>query len=109
MNNKELLAQSMAFLMQTTPETALGKLLDFCLAAKVDPDNSGKTALEFALELLDNPEKLARWTSDVIDSDNDFSVDEMIALEQIPVKNPKNFMNQVFAELENLERQRSKN
>ena len=47
----------MACLLCTTPETTLRKLLNFCLAAKVEA-KSGKTPLTFAEELLDHPENL---------------------------------------------------
>jgi mannitol-specific phosphotransferase system IIBC component len=45
MENNQLLAQTMAFLVGTNPETNLGKLLGFCLATKVESKNSGKTPL----------------------------------------------------------------
>ena len=58
MDNKQLLAYTMACLLSTTPETTLGKLLNFCLAAKIEPQNSGKTVLNFAEDLLEHPELL---------------------------------------------------
>ena len=99
MDNKQLLAHTMACLLSTTPETTLGKLLNFCLAAKIEPDNSGKTVLNFAEDLLEHPEKLSQWISDAIDSDDDYSVDEMVAYSEMHLKNPDKFMNLLFEEL----------
>ena len=45
MQKQQLLTQTMAFLLCTTPETTLGKLLGLCLASKVDAENSGKSPL----------------------------------------------------------------
>ena len=103
METKQLLAQTMAFLLCTTPESAISKLLNFCLAAKVESDNSGKTPLEFAEELLENPEHLSSWISEVISSDDNYSVDEMVALSELPLKKPQNLMYQVLEEVKNLD------
>lgn len=105
MEKKQLLVQTMAFLLCTTPETTVGKLLNFCLAAKIESDNSGKTPLEFAKELLNNPECFSDWTSDVIDSDNNYSVDEMVALSELPLKYPEDFMDRVLQEIQNFDTQ----
>ena len=105
MEKQQLLAQTMAFLMCTTPETTLGKLLNFCLATKVDSKNSGKTPLAFAEELLQHPEKLAHWISEVIDSDNNYSVDEISAIAEIPLKQPQKFMDQLLEEVKALDTQ----
>ena len=105
MEKKQLLIQTMAFLLCTTPETAVGKLLNFCLAAKIESDNSSKTPLEFAEELLANPEELSRWASDVIDSDNNYTVDEMVALSELPIKKPEYFMSQILEEVKNFDTQ----
>ena len=99
MDNKQLLAHTMACLLSTTPETTLGKLLNFCLAAKIEPDNSGKTVLNFAEDLLEHPELLSQWISDAIDSDDDYSVDEMVAYSEMHLDNPNKFMNSLFEEL----------
>ncbi|MGB3615266.1 MAG: hypothetical protein WBA10_15840 [Elainellaceae cyanobacterium] len=98
MENKQLLTQTIAVLLCTTPETALGKLLNFCLAAKVEAKNSGKTALEFAQDLVSHPETLSIWISEVIDSDDSYSVEEMVALSEMHLKNPEAFMAQLFDE-----------
>jgi hypothetical protein len=106
MDKQQLLAQTMAFLMCTTPETTLGKLLTFCLATKVESENSHKTPLAFAEELLQHPEKLADWLSEVIESDDDFSADEMVALSEIPFeKHPDRFMAHLLQELQALDTQ----
>ncbi|MGV2829626.1 hypothetical protein [Myxosarcina sp. GI1(2024)] len=100
MENRQLLAQTMACLLCTTPETTLGKLLNFCLAAKVEATNSHKTPLAFAEELLDHPEKLSNWISDIIDSDDDYSTDKMVAVSEMRLKNPQKFMELLFEELQ---------
>ena len=105
MEKQQLLAQTMAFLMCTTPETTLGKLLNFCLATKVDSKNSGKTPLAFAEELLQPPEKLTSWISEVIDSDDNYSVDEMVAIAEIPLKESQKFMEQLLSEVTTLDTQ----
>ncbi|MGF1523119.1 MAG: hypothetical protein ACFBSF_12460 [Leptolyngbyaceae cyanobacterium] len=105
MQKEQLLAQTMAFLMCTTPETTLGKLLNFCLATKVESENSGKTPLAFAEELLQHPEKLANWVSEVIDSDDNYSVEEMVALSEIPLKEPQKFMDRLMSEVKTLDTQ----
>ncbi|MGF1535517.1 MAG: hypothetical protein ACFB4J_03380 [Elainellaceae cyanobacterium] len=92
MDNRQLLTQTMAFLLCTTPETALGKLLNFCLAAKVEAENSDKTPLEFAQALIDHPETLSTWITDVIDSDDSYSVEEMVALSEMHLNDPQDFM-----------------
>ncbi|MEL6578643.1 MAG: hypothetical protein AAFQ14_02735 [Cyanobacteria bacterium J06621_12] len=99
MDNKQLLAQTMACLLSTTPETTLGKLLNFCLAAKIEPENSG-VILNFAENLLEHPEKLCQWISQAIDSDDDYSVDEMIAYTEMRIDNPDQFMDRLFEELD---------
>lgn len=105
MEKQKLLAQTMAFLMCTTPGTMLGKLLNFCLATKIESDNSGKTPLAFAEELLQHPEIIGNWVSEVIDSDDKYSTDEMIALAEMPLENPEQFMERLLAEVNALDTQ----
>lgn len=105
MEKTQLLAQTMAFLMCTTPETTLGQLLNFCLATKVESENSHKTPLAFAEELLQHPEKLSTWISEVIDSDDAYTVDEMVALSEMSLKNPRQFMERLMAEVKTLDTQ----
>lgn len=100
--NQEILAQTMALLMSTTPETTLGKLLNFCLAAKVEVDISHKTALEFANELLEDPSHLSAWMNEVMESDGQITTDELIAVEEMHLKNPDKFMQMLLQELETL-------
>ena len=73
------------------------------MAAKVEPNVIGKNALTFANELIDHPETLSQWISEVIDSDDDFSVDEQVALSEMRLKDPQTFMDQLFAEVKNVE------
>ncbi|MGK7888896.1 MAG: hypothetical protein AB4042_06135 [Leptolyngbyaceae cyanobacterium] len=104
-DKKQILAQTMAFLMCTTPDTMVGKLLNFCLATKVDAQKSGKTPLEFAEDLLEHPEKLTSWVSEVIDSDDEYSVEEMLAVSEIPLDNSQKFMEYLLAEVTDLDTQ----
>ncbi|NEO87818.1 MAG: hypothetical protein F6J87_26710 [Spirulina sp. SIO3F2] len=106
MDKQQLLAQTMAFLMCTTPDTPLGKLLNFCLATKVIAGEGNKTSLELAEALLDNPDTLLDWLAEVIDSDSNYSQTELRAVLDLPLKTEGNnqaFMAGVFAELEGLE------
>jgi hypothetical protein len=96
---KRILAEAMALLMSTTPETTLGKLLNFCLAAKVDPAVSGKTPRAFAEELINEPVKLSQWIQAVVDSDANYSVDEMLAISEIHLKNSQQFSDMFMAKL----------
>ena len=105
MQKQQLLTQTMAFLLCTTPETTLGKLLGLCLASKVDAENSGKSPLEFAEELLQYPEKVTTWISEVVDSDDRYSVDEMVALSEMNLKDPEKFMKELLDEMTVLDTQ----
>lgn len=105
MEKKQLLTQTMAFLLCTTPETTLGKLLGLCLASKVDAENSGKGPLQFAEELLQHPETISTWISEVVDSDDKYSVDEMVALSEMNLKDPDKFMEALLDEIKVLDTQ----
>lgn len=96
---KLLLAQAMALLMSTTPDTTLGKLLNFCLAAKVDANVSGKSPRAFAEELLNEPIKFSAWIQSVVDSDDDYSVDEMLAISEIHLKDTQQFSDRFMNKL----------
>lgn len=107
MDKTQLLAQTMAFLMCTTPDTSLGKLLNFCLATKVIAGEDNKTSLELAEALLEDPDTLLDWLAEVIESDNNYSQTELRAVLDLPLKTEGNnqaFMVGVLAELEGLER-----
>jgi len=104
-DKKRLLAQTMAFLMCTPSESMVGRLLNFCLATKVDAQKSGKTPLQFAEDLLEHPEKLAGWISEVINSDDQYSVEEMLAVSEIPLDNSQKFMEFLLAEVTDLDTQ----
>ena len=75
------------------------------MASKVDADNSGKSPLEFAEELLQHPEKVTTWISEVVDSDDRYSVDEMVALSEMNLKDPENFMKELLDEMTVLDTQ----
>ncbi|MGD1855087.1 MAG: hypothetical protein ACFB2W_12645 [Leptolyngbyaceae cyanobacterium] len=105
MQKKQLLTQTMAFLLCTTPEATLGKLLGLCLASKVDAQNSGKSPLEFAEELLNHPETISSWISEVVDSDDRYSIEEMVALSEMNLKDPEKFMKNLLDEIKLLDTQ----
>ena len=105
MTKEQLLTQTMAFLLCTTPDTTLGKLLGLCLASKVDAENSGKSPLQFAEELLQHPEIISSWISEVVDSDDRYSVEEMVALSEMNLKDPEKFMEKLLAEITVLDTQ----
>lgn len=98
-NPKTLLAQTMAVLMSTTPDTKLGKLLNLCLAAKVDPLISGKTPRAFAEKLVNEPIRLSQWIQEVVDSDADYSVDEMLAISEMQLQDSQQFSDTFLAAL----------
>lgn len=101
-DRKQLLAQTMALLMSTTPETTLGRFLNFCLATKVETAIAHKTPFELAEELMEHPEKLTSWISEAIDSDDNYTVDEMVALSDMHIQNPHKFMDELWGELERI-------
>ncbi|MEO1523199.1 MAG: hypothetical protein AAFU78_20830, partial [Cyanobacteria bacterium J06633_2] len=97
---KQILMQTMALLMSTTPDTVLGRFLNFCLATKVDPAIAHKTPFELAQELIEHPETLKKWIAEAVDSDGDYSVDEMIALSELNIHDSQQFMEKLVLELE---------
>ncbi|MEM6254149.1 MAG: hypothetical protein AAF821_14625 [Cyanobacteria bacterium P01_D01_bin.156] len=105
MDTQQLLTQTMAFLLCTTPETTLGKLLGLCLASKVDAQKSGKTPLEFAKELLQHPDTISSWISEVVDSDDKYTIEEMVALSEMNLKDPDKFMQALLDEVQLLDTQ----
>ena len=108
MDKRQLLAQTMAFLMCTTPDTQLGKLLNFCLATKVIAEDGNRTPLELAEALLNHPETVLDWLAEVIDSDQKYSQAELRAVLDLPLKaagHNQALMEGVFAELEGLDTQ----
>ncbi|MEM1367004.1 MAG: hypothetical protein AAGG02_03110 [Cyanobacteria bacterium P01_H01_bin.15] len=100
---KQLLAQTMAVLMTTTPETNLGKLLNFCLSVKVVSSIAGKSPVTLAAELIENPTRIDRWLQEAIEGDANYSVDEMVALTDLGLNDPQKFFEQLWAELNELE------
>ena len=105
MEKKQLLSQTMAFLLCTLPDTPLGKLLQLCLASKVDSQRSGKGPLDFAEELLQHPDTISTWILEVVDSDDIYSVEEMIALSEMNLKDPEKFMRELLNEVTVLDTQ----
>ena len=97
-SNQEALAQAIAVLLSTTPDTTLGKLLSFCLAAKFEGDVMAKTK-----ELLDNPNKLPYWTMDVIGSDSKYTSEEWKALGDMKLTDMEDFINKLQQEIKSLQ------
>ncbi|MEM6592854.1 MAG: hypothetical protein AAF651_13460 [Cyanobacteria bacterium P01_C01_bin.73] len=97
-----VLAETMALLMSTTPETSLGKLLNFCLATKIDVAIAGKTPLEMAQALIHHPETISSWINDAVDSDNDYTIEEMVALADMGLGDAEQFMAELWAELDKI-------
>jgi hypothetical protein len=54
---------------------------------------------------LQHPEKLSSWISDVIDSDDAYTVDEMVALSEMSLNDPQEFMENLLAEIKILDTQ----
>ncbi|MEO0537038.1 MAG: hypothetical protein AAF215_24665 [Cyanobacteria bacterium P01_A01_bin.123] len=100
-----VLAETMALLMSTTPDTKLGKLLNFCLATKVDAAIAGKTPLEMAQALIMQPEQISAWITAAIDGDDDYTVEEMVALADMGLKDAEKFMDDLWVELDNIDLQ----
>jgi hypothetical protein len=100
--DKFLLAQNMAFLISIPPESNLGKLLSFCLAAKPRKNTTGTQILQMSCELMENPSNLPYWTQDVMGLDLDYSTEEWKALGEMGIKDAGEFMATVWQELENL-------
>jgi hypothetical protein len=100
---KEILAQTMSFLMSIRPESNLGKLLNFCLATKVEPKQTGKTAYDLAYYLLEHPDRLSNFIQEAMESDGEYTQEEYLAMGEIPTRDPDAFMQKIFVELEEIE------
>ncbi|MGK7925023.1 MAG: hypothetical protein AB4290_07145 [Spirulina sp.] len=100
---KETLAQTMSFLMSIRPESDMGKLLNFCLATKVEPEQTGKTAYEMACDLLEHPDILSNFIQEAMESDGEYTPEEYVAMGELPTRDPEGFMQKIFAELDKIE------
>ena len=98
----KILEDTMTLLMSVTPETHVGKLLNLCLAAKVDASSS-KGARELAVQLMNDPSKIASWTMDVIGSDAQYTDAEWKALGDMKLEDPEEFVASFKAELETID------
>ncbi|MEM9538160.1 MAG: hypothetical protein AAGA60_01470 [Cyanobacteria bacterium P01_E01_bin.42] len=101
--HKETLAQTMSFLMSIRPETDLGKLLNFCLATKIEPEQTGKTAYEMACYLLEHPDNLSNFIQESMESDGEYTPEEYVAMGELPTRDPERFMQKIFAQLDQIE------
>ncbi|HEY9851289.1 MAG TPA: hypothetical protein V6D28_17605 [Leptolyngbyaceae cyanobacterium] len=100
--SKSFLADNIAFLLSVPPESNLAKLLRFCIAIGWDEKNAGKSPVEMVRDLMEDPTNLPYWTREVMGLDTEHSDREWIALGEMGIKDAKEFMNQLFKELENL-------
>ncbi|WP_204106801.1 MULTISPECIES: hypothetical protein [Spirulina sp. CCY15215] len=100
---KQVLAQTMSFLMSIRPESNLGKLLNFCLATKVESEPTGKTAYEMACDLLEHPNILSDFIQEAMESDGEYTPEEYVALSELPTQNPEEFMQKILGELDKIE------
>lgn len=100
--DKFVLAQNMAFLISIPPESNLAKLLTFCLSTRARENTTGTKILEMTYQLMENPSKLAYWTQDIMGQDLDYTTEEWQALGEMGIKDPNEFMNTLWKELESL-------
>jgi hypothetical protein len=101
--DKFLLAQHIAFLIAIPPDSNLAKLLSFCLTTRARANLSGTERLKIIYELMENPSNIAYWTQEIMGLNLDYSSEEWKALGEMGIKNPSEFMAQVWEELENLD------
>lgn len=102
-SDKFLLAQNMAFMIAIPPDSNLAKLLSFCLTTRTRANLSGRELIKITCELMENPSNIAYWTQEVMGLDLDYSSEEWKALGEMGIRNPTEFMTQVWEELESLE------
>ncbi|MDJ0901700.1 MAG: hypothetical protein QNJ55_23160 [Xenococcus sp. MO_188.B8] len=100
---KEALAKTIAILTSVTPETTLGKFLDFCLEAQVLKSVSGKTPLAMAMEFIEDPTKIAYWAQEIMGADGEFKTEQWQALGNMDIKDPDKFLAELWEELEAIE------
>ncbi|MEM8641610.1 MAG: hypothetical protein AAGG51_22750 [Cyanobacteria bacterium P01_G01_bin.54] len=105
MDKQELFIQIMALLMGINPKAKVGKLLNFCVATHVASEPTQKTPLDLARELMNHPENLATWLQEVVESDGHYTIEEMLAILDIPKDETEAFMEQVMAEIQMLDTQ----
>ncbi|MCL1467932.1 hypothetical protein [Argonema galeatum] len=99
---KHNLAEKMAFLISIPPDSNLAKLLRFCLATGWNEELAGKSALDIARALIEDPYNLPYWTHEVMGIDKEHSDREWIALGEMGIKDTKEFINTLWKELESL-------
>ncbi|MGB0560775.1 MAG: hypothetical protein ACPGVO_03105 [Spirulinaceae cyanobacterium] len=104
MNKQAVFIQVMALLMGISPHTKMAKLLNFCVATHVTP-NQSPTPLELARDLMHHPESLTLWLQEVVESDDHYSIEEMLAMLDIPKDETDAFMEQVMAEIQMVDTQ----
>ncbi|HBE17664.1 MAG TPA: hypothetical protein DEG17_00230 [Cyanobacteria bacterium UBA11149] len=100
--NKDMLSQTMAFLISVPPDSNLKKLLAFCLATKARENTLRTEIVKLTSDLMENPSNLAYWTQEVMGLDLDYSTEEWKTLGEMGIKDARDFMNTLFKELGNL-------
>ena len=101
--HERLLQEAIAILLSITPETPLGKFLRLCLETKVDTEIAGQTPLEVAREFIADPSSLSDWAEELICADGEVNNEEWEALEGLELKDPDEFLNALWAELETID------
>ncbi|MGV2829030.1 hypothetical protein [Myxosarcina sp. GI1(2024)] len=100
---KTALVNTIAILLSVTPETTLGRLLKFCLEAKVEREIAGKTSLQIAREFVADPSYLPYWTQEVVGADGEFKAEEWKALGELGITDTDKFLDALWKELENID------
>ena len=102
-NQKTAFTKAIAILLSITPQTPLGKFLRLCLETKVDTEIAGQTPLKVAREFIADPSSLSDWTEELICADGEVNNEEWEALEGLEIKDPDEFLNAFWTELETID------
>lgn len=96
-SNQAAVVTTISVLLSTTPEEPLGKLLNFCLASKLEGDVEAK-----AKELFKEPEKLAYWIHEVMASDDQHTTKEWLALGDMELNDVEEFIDALMKDIESI-------
>lgn len=96
-SNQQFVINAIAVLLSTTPEDPLGRLLNLCLASKVENQVQEKSA-----ELFDRPENLAYWIHEVMASDDKHTTEEWLALGDMELTDVESFVEALNQEIKKL-------
>lgn len=96
-SNQAAVVTAISVLLSTTPEEPLGKLLNLCLASKLEGDVEAK-----AKELFDKPESLAYWVNEVMGSDDQYTAKECLASGDMDLTDVDEFVKALMKDIESL-------